>query len=165
MCVIPRQDEGLEFPILLDPGNAISISYGLLNEDNPIVPHPTAIVIDTQGVIRYCPMLFGSSAAGKSGATPDSAALPGAWPQVTVSSGLRSGFDGSESAGEGLGSKAISSKQAGQCNSLVSFGVSCVPQEGQIMMIYDRVIPSGAQATGGKKKRFGFCWNQTDRDG
>jgi len=48
-----RQDEGLEFPILLDSENTVSISYGLLNEDNPKVPHPTALVIDTSGVIRY----------------------------------------------------------------------------------------------------------------
>ena len=48
-----RDDEGIEFPILLDPDNEVSISYGLLNESNPTVPHPTAIVIDTDGVIRY----------------------------------------------------------------------------------------------------------------
>jgi len=48
-----RDQEDLTFPILLDPDNKVSISYGLLNEDNPIVPHPTAIIIDTKGVIRY----------------------------------------------------------------------------------------------------------------
>ena len=48
-----RDQENLTFPILLDPENRISISYGLLNENNPVVPHPTAIVIDTDGVIRY----------------------------------------------------------------------------------------------------------------
>lgn len=48
-----RDNEGLEFPILLDPENRVSISYGLLNEENPTVPHPTAIVIDTDGVVRY----------------------------------------------------------------------------------------------------------------
>ena len=48
-----RRDEGIEFPILPDPDNAVSISYGLLNESNPTVPHPTAIVIDKEGMIRY----------------------------------------------------------------------------------------------------------------
>lgn len=48
-----REDEGLALPILLDPENEVSISYGLLNEDNPQVPHPTALVIGTDGVIRY----------------------------------------------------------------------------------------------------------------
>ena len=48
-----RDDESVDFPILIDPGNRVSISYGLLNEDNPKVPHPTAVVIDIEGVIRY----------------------------------------------------------------------------------------------------------------
>jgi len=48
-----RDAEGLRFPILLDPENSVSIAYGLLNEQNPVVPHPTALVIDTEGVIRY----------------------------------------------------------------------------------------------------------------
>ncbi len=48
-----RDREGLEFPILLDTDNAVAISYGLLNESNPVVPHPTAIVIDSEGIIRY----------------------------------------------------------------------------------------------------------------
>lgn len=48
-----RDDESVGFPILIDPDNRVSISYGLLNEDNPKVPHPTAVVIDIDGVIRY----------------------------------------------------------------------------------------------------------------
>jgi len=48
-----RDQEGLVFPILLDPQNKVSISYGLLKEDNPKVPHPTALVIGSDGVIRY----------------------------------------------------------------------------------------------------------------
>ena len=43
----------MEFPILLDTDNIVSTSYGLLNESNPVVPHPTAIVIDREGIIRY----------------------------------------------------------------------------------------------------------------
>lgn len=48
-----QRDEGIEFPILVDTDNEVSISYGLLNESKPTVPHPTAIIIDTDGVIRY----------------------------------------------------------------------------------------------------------------
>lgn len=48
-----RDQEGLEFPILSDPENALSTSLGLLNESNPVVPHPTAIIIDPTGIIRY----------------------------------------------------------------------------------------------------------------
>lgn len=48
-----RDDARVDLPILLDPDNRVSISYGLLNEGNPRVPHPTAVVIDISGVIRY----------------------------------------------------------------------------------------------------------------
>ena len=48
-----RDDESVNLPILMDPDNRVSISYGLLNEENPKVPHPTAVVIDIDGVIRY----------------------------------------------------------------------------------------------------------------
>ena len=48
-----RNDESVDFPILIDPDNRVSISYGLLNEDNPKVPHPTLVVVDIDGIIRY----------------------------------------------------------------------------------------------------------------
>ena len=48
-----RQEEGLDFPVLLDSDNKVSTSYGLINEANPEVPHPTTVIIDKQGVIRY----------------------------------------------------------------------------------------------------------------
>lgn len=48
-----QQEEGLDFPILVDTGNEVSASYGLINEENPVVPHPTTVIIDRQGVIRY----------------------------------------------------------------------------------------------------------------
>ncbi len=48
-----RQQEGLDFPVLVDTDLAVSTSYGLINEANPVVPHPTTLIIDKQGVIRY----------------------------------------------------------------------------------------------------------------
>jgi peroxiredoxin len=48
-----RQEEGLDFPVLLDTDNKVSARYGLINESNPVVPHPTTVIIDKQGVIRY----------------------------------------------------------------------------------------------------------------
>ena len=48
-----RQQEGLDFPVLVDTDLTVSTSYGLINEANPVVPHPTTLIIDKQGVIRY----------------------------------------------------------------------------------------------------------------
>lgn len=48
-----QQEEGLDFPVLLDTDNKVSAMYGLINEANPGVPHPTTVIIDKQGVIRY----------------------------------------------------------------------------------------------------------------
>lgn len=48
-----RQQEGLDFPVLIDTDLAVGTSYGLINEANPVVPHPTTLIIDKQGVIRY----------------------------------------------------------------------------------------------------------------
>jgi len=48
-----QQEAGLDFPVLLDTDNRVSASYGLINEANPVVPHPTTVIIDKQSVIRY----------------------------------------------------------------------------------------------------------------
>ncbi len=51
-----RDKEGLEFPILLDPEAATIRSYGLLNEQDSrgrLIPHPAAIVVDGEGVVRF----------------------------------------------------------------------------------------------------------------
>ncbi len=29
------------------------IGWGLVNPDNPKVPHPTAVIVDAEGVVRY----------------------------------------------------------------------------------------------------------------
>ena len=50
-------DEGLEYPVLVDPQAEVIDRYGLRNPDHPaeygIAPHPAAFVIDRDGVIRY----------------------------------------------------------------------------------------------------------------
>lgn len=49
--------EGLEYTFLHDPDAEVIELYGLRNPEHPashgIVPHPTALVIDRDGRIRY----------------------------------------------------------------------------------------------------------------
>lgn len=46
-------ERGLEFPILVDADLATTRAYGVLNEEAGNIPHPTAVVIDSGGVVRY----------------------------------------------------------------------------------------------------------------
>ena len=49
-----RADHGLEFPVLQDPGCEVCRAYGVFNEkSSKTIPHPTAVVIDTAGVVRF----------------------------------------------------------------------------------------------------------------
>jgi peroxiredoxin len=48
-----KRDKGLEFPILPDPGAETIRAYGVLNEKHGSIAHPTALVIDSQGVVRF----------------------------------------------------------------------------------------------------------------
>ena len=49
-----RDDEGLQMPFLLDPDAVIIKEYGVYNEESDrVIPHPTALVIDKQGVVRF----------------------------------------------------------------------------------------------------------------
>lgn len=49
--------EGLEYTFLVDPDAEVIDRYGLRNPDHPpsygVAPHPAALVIDREGVIRY----------------------------------------------------------------------------------------------------------------
>jgi peroxiredoxin len=45
----PRPD----FTILSDPGHRVIDRYGLLNEKDPRIPHPTVYVIDRSGTVRW----------------------------------------------------------------------------------------------------------------
>jgi len=47
------RDHGLTFPVLYDDGSAVIRRYGVLNERTGVLPHPTALVIDRQGIVRY----------------------------------------------------------------------------------------------------------------
>ena len=44
---------GIEFTLMSDGDLAVIREWGIVNPDRPTVPHPTAVIIDTEGVIRY----------------------------------------------------------------------------------------------------------------
>lgn len=48
-----RKELGLEFPTLMDPDLQLTRDFGLLNEKNPTVPHPAAVLIDKGGIVQY----------------------------------------------------------------------------------------------------------------
>ena len=48
-----REKGGLEFPVLVDPDNRAAKAYGVFNEKSGKVPHPAALVIDKQSVVRF----------------------------------------------------------------------------------------------------------------
>ncbi len=37
----------------MDPGSVTIKRYGVLNEAQGEIPHPTAVVIDTRGIVRF----------------------------------------------------------------------------------------------------------------
>jgi len=48
-----RENQGLTFINLMDPASETIKRYGILNEEQGQIPHPTALVIDRKGIIRY----------------------------------------------------------------------------------------------------------------
>jgi peroxiredoxin len=48
-----RDGSGITFPLLVDADSAAIKAYGILNEKQGEVPHPTVVVVDRDGVIRY----------------------------------------------------------------------------------------------------------------
>lgn len=48
-----RQDLGLTFVNLMDPGSETIKRYGVLNEADGTIPHPTALVVDKDGVVAF----------------------------------------------------------------------------------------------------------------
>ncbi len=49
-----RDAEGLTMPFLLDPGATTIKAYGVYNEGSERgIPHPTALIIDKEGMVRY----------------------------------------------------------------------------------------------------------------
>ncbi len=49
------EDSGLEYPLLHDAEGETVIRYGLRNEGftRGVLPHPTVLVIDEEGKVRY----------------------------------------------------------------------------------------------------------------
>jgi peroxiredoxin len=45
--------KGIEFVMLSDADLQVTTLYGLVNRQKPDVPHPTTILIDAAGVVRY----------------------------------------------------------------------------------------------------------------
>lgn len=45
--------EGITYPLLSDPDLEVITAWGLINPASPKVPHPTAVIVDADGVIRY----------------------------------------------------------------------------------------------------------------
>ena len=45
--------EGIGFTLLSDPKLEVITSWDLINPVNPKVPHPTAVIVDAGGTIRY----------------------------------------------------------------------------------------------------------------
>lgn len=47
------EKEGITYPMLTDPGSATIRAYGILNEKQGKIPHPTAVVVDRTGCVTY----------------------------------------------------------------------------------------------------------------
>lgn len=47
------ETEKLTFSILVDKDLRVIKDYGILNEASPTVPHPTVVVIDRAGIVRF----------------------------------------------------------------------------------------------------------------
>ncbi len=43
----------LDLMMLSDPELKTGVSYGIINPENTSVPHPTAVIVDRLGVIRF----------------------------------------------------------------------------------------------------------------
>ncbi len=48
-----KADLGLDFPLLMDPDLEVMGRYGVVNLDRPSVPHPTVVIVDSAGVVRF----------------------------------------------------------------------------------------------------------------
>ena len=48
-----RKSLGLAFTNLMDPASETIKRYGILNEEHGAIPHPTAIVLDKEGIVRF----------------------------------------------------------------------------------------------------------------
>ena len=46
-------EKGIEFTLLSDGDQSVIRAWGVVNPKRPTVPHPTAVVVDGEGVVRY----------------------------------------------------------------------------------------------------------------
>jgi peroxiredoxin len=47
------RDKGITYPLLPDAGLLVTRLYGVLNERRGDLAHPTTLVIDREGIVRY----------------------------------------------------------------------------------------------------------------
>ncbi len=48
-----RDESGITFPLLIDADLTATKAYGILNEKQDGVPHPTVAIVDREGVVRF----------------------------------------------------------------------------------------------------------------
>lgn len=47
------ESEGIEFPLLMDKDSAVIREYGILNEEQGTIAHPTTVIVDREGTVRW----------------------------------------------------------------------------------------------------------------
>ena len=51
-----RQELGLDYDLLVDPGAEVTRRYGILNDGDPrgrAIPHPSIVIVDGEGLVRW----------------------------------------------------------------------------------------------------------------
>jgi len=48
-----KTKEGIAYLLLSDPDIEAITAWGLVNPSSPKVPHPTAVIVDADGVVRF----------------------------------------------------------------------------------------------------------------
>lgn len=48
-----KTKEGIAYLLLSDPDLEAITAWGLVNPSSPKVPHPTAVIVDADGVVRF----------------------------------------------------------------------------------------------------------------
>lgn len=48
-----KEKSGLGFPLLIDEGSETIKAWGILNEEQGSIPHPTVAVVDREGTVRF----------------------------------------------------------------------------------------------------------------
>lgn len=48
-----RDKEEVKIPLLIDADSEVIKAYGILNEEQGEVPHPTVVIVDKEGTARF----------------------------------------------------------------------------------------------------------------